>query len=332
MREGKDPVSTVFRFPESCLAVSTSPTRKFASILLGHASTKEPKEILILGFVDGAKEDERGSSNDPCIRIMGGFGIQKSSVFSSTMSNYEGLICLGEDIKDNPVLFVSAALEFTDALTQSGMPCLHIISCQGTSDSSLARIISVESDSPIMFVTISSNEDKLLLTSSGYSEDGLQSMKFDAYWQAFTWGNRWSLTDADKSKVEGSWITGLCATDSCVTYRAVDSNTSRILVKWKKEGNNVGQVEKEQGAANIFQDNASKYWFEEHRNSSDDFAALDRFIDQVRALIITLCMFLSIFNHLCSCRVRLDRFLHQTSTLLFYMYRVYLRCGIWSLK
>ena len=225
------PASAVLRFPESCLFATSSPSRRYIALVLGNSTDREPREILVLEMTYDKEEGQSG------IQILGSFGVQKTKYFPKYISSFANFIYLCEDKRKDPVLLISAALELTDNLTQTGLPCLHVVPCGNRGITSTCnRIISIENDIPIVFMEVMNEEKHVLLVSGLYPEDGLLEMKFDVMWQSFAWGKKWFASSTHAEFVSKGQILKIRVQKENVgAILASDIKHSNLVISWPKD-------------------------------------------------------------------------------------------------
>eukprot|EP00890_Picochlorum_soloecismus_P001431 jgi/Picsp_1/2289/NSC_05753-R1_---NA--- len=226
--ENRKPASAVLRFPESCLFATSSPSGRYIALLLGNSTDREPREILVLEMMYDKEEAQSG------IQILGSFGVQKTKYFPKYIFSFANFIYLCEDKRRDPVLLISAALELTDNLTQTGLPCLHVVPCGNRGlTSTCNRIISIENDIPIVFMEVIDEEKHALLVSGLYPEDGLLEMKFDVMWQSFAWGKKWLASSTHAEFISKGQIMKIrVQNDSVGAILASDREHSNLVISW----------------------------------------------------------------------------------------------------
>jgi hypothetical protein len=179
-------------------------------------------------------DKEEGQSG---IQILGSFGVQKTKYFPKYIVSFANFIYLCEDKRKDPVLLISAALELTDNLTQTGLPCLHVVPCGNRGITSTCnRIISIENDTPIVFMEVMNEEKHALLVSGLYPEDGLLEMKFDVMWQSFAWGKKWFASSTHAEFVSKGQIMKIrVQSDNIGAILASDRKHSNLVISWPKD-------------------------------------------------------------------------------------------------
>jgi len=228
LTDSRKPANALLRFPESCLFATSSPSGQYISLLLGNSTDREPREVLVLEMIYDKEEGHSG------IQILGSFGVQKSKCFPKYIYSFANFIYLCQDKRKDPVLLISAALELTDNLSQTGQPCLHVVPCGNRGlTSNCNRIISIENDIPIVFMEVIHEEMHSLLVSGMYPEDGLLEMKFDVMWQSFVWGRKWLASSAHADFVSNGQIMKLhVQSDNVGAVLASDRKHSNLVISW----------------------------------------------------------------------------------------------------
>ena len=224
MEKGEEPAHLLFRFPESCLFASVSPSGRYMAVVLGQLSTQTPTELLVLQVHDGSRDTVFS------MKIVTNFPLQRSPMLPNDIKPNSGSIALVEDKFGNPVVILGGLLELADAQTQSSYPSLSVLPCCSTFSQSVRNMISIETDIPIICISTIQGDENRILVSSLFLEDGIQTMKFDQMWQSFMWGPHLRIPDIAADTYR---ISRLVATRNQCLAKLVDDSNPYACMYWE---------------------------------------------------------------------------------------------------